>query len=74
MQLTIVNLWDTKGLTTITHASRFANIIRNYFIHKNGNRRYNYVVLSHKGPYFVKEHSDSKHKYTEDDFINMLEF
>ena len=26
------------------------------------------------GPYFVKEHSDSKNKYTEDDIINMLEF
>ena len=24
--------------------------------------------------YFVKEHSDSKSKYTEDDIINMLEF
>ena len=27
-----------------------------------------------EGPYFVKEHSDSKHKYTEDDIIRMLEF
>ena len=27
-----------------------------------------------KGPYFVKEHSDSKTKYTEDDIISMLEF
>ena len=25
-------------------------------------------------PYFVKEHSDSKNKYTEDDIVNMLEF
>ena len=24
--------------------------------------------------YFVKEHSDSKNKYTEDDIVNMLEF
>ena len=31
-------------------------------------------VLGRKGPYFLKEHSDSKHKYTEDDIINMLEF
>ena len=28
----------------------------------------------HDGPYFVKEHSDSKHKYSEDDIFNMLEF
>ena len=27
-----------------------------------------------EGPYFVKEHSDSKSKYTEDHIINMLEF
>ena len=26
------------------------------------------------GPYFGKEHSDSKNKYTEDDLLNMLEF
>ena len=28
----------------------------------------------HDGTYFVKEHSDSKNKYSEDDFFNMLEF
>ena len=33
-----------------------------------------FLVLSRGGPYFVKEHSDSKSKYTEDDIINMLEF
>ena len=27
-----------------------------------------------KGPYYFKEHSDSKSKNTEDDIINMLEF
>ena len=30
--------------------------------------------LYRKGPYFVKEHSDSKNKYTENDIINMLKF
>ena len=49
-------------------------IIRNSFIHKNGNRTYKFRVLGREGPYFVKEHSDSKNKYTEDDIINMLEF
>ena len=43
-------------------------------LHKNGNRRYKFLVLGRQGPYFVKEHSDSKNKYTEDDIINMLEF
>ena len=32
------------------------------------------MVLGREGPYYVKEHSDSKNKYTEDDIINMLEF
>ena len=41
---------------------------------KNGNRRYKFLVLGREGPYFVKEHSDSKNKYTEDDIIMMLEF
>ena len=32
------------------------------------------MVLSRDGPDFVKEHSDSKNKYTEEDIIKMLEF
>ena len=49
---------------------------RNFFIHKNGNRRYKFLVLvlGREEPYYVKERSDSKNKYTEDDIINMLEF
>ena len=39
------------------------------------NRASSFLVLGREGPYFVKEHSDSKkNKYTEDDIINMLEF
>ena len=48
--------------------------MRNSFLHKNGNRRYNYLVLGREGPYFLKEHTDSKSKYTEEDIIKMLEF
>ena len=55
--------------------SRLATIIRNSFLRKNGNRRHKYLVLCREGPYFVKEHSDSKNKlYTEEDMIKMLEF
>ena len=54
--------------------SRLTTIIRNSFLHKNGNRIYKYLVLGREGPYFVKEHSDSKNKYTEEDIIKMLEF
>ena len=32
------------------------------------------MVFGREGPYFVKEHSDSKSKYTEEDIIKMLEF
>ena len=32
------------------------------------------MVLGREGPYFVKEPSDSKSKYTEEDIIEMLEF
>ena len=58
--------------TTIPHQklkSRLATIIRNSYIHKNGNRRYTFLVLGREGPYIVKDHSDSKNKYTEDDII-----
>ena len=41
---------------------------------RNGNRRYKYLVLGHEETYFVKERSDSKNKYSEDDIIEMLEF
>ena len=54
--------------------SRLATIIRNSFLHKNGNRWYKYLVLGPEGPYFVYEHSDSKNKYTEEDIIKMLAF
>ena len=42
--------------------------------YKTGNRRYKFLVLGREGPHFVKEHSDSKNKYTEDDIVYMLEF
>ena len=32
------------------------------------------LELGHEETYFVKEHSDSKNKYSEDDIIKMLEF
>ena len=72
--ITSIKSFDFSTLyTTIPHQKlkrRLATIIRNSFIHKNGNRRYKFLVLDREGPYFVKEHSDSKNKY----IINMLEF
>ena len=76
--ITNIKSFDFSTLyTTIPHQklkSRLATIIRNSFLRKNGNRRYKYLVLGREGPYFVKEHSDSKNKYTEEDIIKMLEF
>ena len=53
---------------------RLFSIIRNAFIFKNGKCRYKYLVLGHEETYFVKGHSDSKNKYSEDDIVKMLEF
>ena len=76
--ITNIKSFDLLTLyTTIPHQklkSRLATIIRNSVIHNNGNRRYKYLVLGRKGPYFVREHSDSKSKYTEEDIIRVLEF
>ena len=76
--VTINKSFDFSTLyTTIPHQKlkdRLTSIIRNAFIFKNGNRRYKYLVLGHEETYFVKEHSDSKSKYSEDDIIKMLEF
>ena len=76
--ITNIKSFDFSTLyTTIPHhklKSRLANIIRDPFVHKNGNRRYKYLVLGREGPYVVKEHSGSKSKYTEEDIIKMLEF
>ena len=41
---------------------------------KIGYRRYKYLVLGHEETYFVKEHSDSKNKYSEDDIMKILAF
>ena len=51
--------------------NRLTSIIWNAFI-KNGNRIYKYLVFWQEETYFVKAHSDSKSKYSEDDIIKML--
>ena len=75
--ITNIKSFDFSTLyTTIPHQklkSRLATIIRNSFRHKNGNRRYKYLVLGREGPYFAKDYSDSKNKYTEEGIIKMLE-
>ena len=76
--ITSIKSFDFSTLyTTIPHQNlknRLTSIIQNSFVYKNGNRRYKYLVLGHEETYFVKERSDSKCKYTEDDIIKMLGF
>ena len=44
-----------------------------FFIKKNGQHRYKYLVLGRDRSYFVKHHSDSTKKFSETDIFNMLE-
>ena len=56
--------------TTIPHEKlkcRLSEIIKDAFFHKNGS-----PVVHPLGNYFVREHSNSKNKYTEKDIIQML--
>ena len=51
--------------TNIPHTkrkSRLAELIRNAFRFKNGKKRYEYIDVSYKSTYFVKNHSEAKHK------------
>ena len=74
--VTCIKSFDFSTLcTTITRRklrNRLTSIIQNVFIFKSGNRRYNCFVLRYDETYFVKEHSDPKNKYSEDDIIKML--
>ena len=70
----IFPLFIQPYLTMQKLKDRLTSIIRNAFIFKIGKSRYKYLVLGHEETYFVKEHSDSKNKYSEDDIIKMLEF
>ena len=62
--------------TTIPHdklKSKLKEIINQCFFHKNGNRRFQYVVIGYKDTYFVRDHSDAPQKYSDADVIKMLE-
>ena len=78
--LTSISTFDFSTLyTTIPHdklKARLACLVKNSFFYKNGKRRYRYLVLNNhtNSAYFVKEHTDSTQKYTEDNIINMLNF
>ena len=63
--------------TTIPHTklkARLSELIKNAFKCKNGKKRYEYIVVGHNSTYFVKNTSNAKNKYTEDDIVRMLDF
>ena len=63
--------------TTIPHdklKSRLTTIVHQAFCFKNGKKRYEYIVVNHNSTYFVKNHSNAKHKYTEHDIVRMINF
>ena len=63
--------------TTIPHdkmKSKLKEIINQCFFHKNGSRRFQYVVIGYKDTDFVRDHSDVPQKYSDADVIKMLEY
>ena len=50
------------------------NIIRQAFRFKNGKKRYEYIIVGYNSTYFVKDHSNANHKYTENDIVRMIDF
>ena len=50
--------------------SKLKEIINQCFFHKNGNHRFQYVVIGCKNTYFVRDHSDAPQKYSDADVIN----
>ena len=63
--------------TTIPHdkfKSKLKEIINQCFFHKNGNRRFQYVVIDYKDTYFIRDHSDASQKYSDADVIKMLKY
>ena len=56
--------------TTIPHDKlkcKLKAIINQCFFHKNGNRRFQYVVIGYKDTYFIRDHSDAPQKYSDAD-------
>jgi len=54
--------------------SRLKDLVTNSFRAKSVKRRYSYIVVHGLNAYIVKDHTNSKIKYTEDDIVNMINF
>ena len=73
-----ISTFDFSTLyTTLPHdklKSVLRDLIHQCFYTKQGTKRYTYLVLGRENAYFVKNHTDSKKKFTEIEVVNMLEF
>ena len=69
-----IKSFDFYTLYTTNKKSKLKEIISQCFIHKNGNRRFQYVVIGYKDTYFGRHHSDAPQKYSDADVIKMLEY
>ena len=73
-----IKTYDFSTLyTTIPHTKLKAilsDLIANASKCKNGKKRYENIVVSHTSTYFVKNTSNAKNKYIEDDIVRMLDF
>jgi len=54
--------------------SRLKDLVTNSFRANSGKRRYSYIVVHGFHAYFVKDHTNRKTKYTEDDIVNIINF
>ena len=67
--------WVLPGRKSRRHVFAWCgSIINQCFSHKNGNRRFKYIVLGYAKTYCVKDQSDVTTKYFETDVIRMLDF
>ena len=75
---TNIKTFDFSTLyTTIPHTklkARLKERVSLCFFNKKGTRRFKYLVLGRNSAYFVKNHTESRNKYTEEDITAMLDF
>jgi len=73
--ITSIMTFDFSTLyTNIPHPklkSRLKDLVTNSIRAKSGKRRYSYIVVHGLNTYFVKGHTNSKTKYTEDDIYRI---
>ena len=54
--------------------ARLKELVSLCFFNKKDTRRFKYLVLDRNSAYFVKNHTESSKKYTEEDITAILDF